>query len=119
MLPWYARQAISIIHPSLHTERGTERRDYDDPASTVAVGGCILEPEDSLDVNGATFHGYHLMAPTEIVVDYQRVPVALDTWDVIEYAGRRFQVDGDPIRVEGPLVENNYFDVHLKGWSYA
>lgn len=124
MLPSFAHQTITILHPSFITERGSEKANYTEPASLTVVEGCILEPLPSRDAQGdreAVLHEWHLMAPPgTVLASVDMVLLGRVTAEELEaYDGQRLGVHGDPQDWDSPTGLVDYIEARVRSWQHG
>lgn len=96
MLPSFATQSITVVEPTLVDDRGTMVADYETPLSEVEVTGCSVQPGASAEVLAArqgVSVRWTVYAPAAAVVTAH---------SAVRYAGRLYDVDGEPQRWPSP-----------------
>lgn len=110
MLPSFATDTITVIHPSLVDDRGTPSADYDNPVSRVEILGCSVQPgasdEDLLGRTQETIR-YTVYAPPGSDITAQ---------SAVEFDGERFAVDGRPDKWRSPTGAVSHMVVLLIDW---
>lgn len=97
MLPAWARQSIAVVEPALVDDRGTMVPDWSaTPVSEVTVPGCSVQPGASAEVLEAR-QGVSVRWTV-----YAPASVALSAHSAVRYAGRLYDVDGEPQRWPSP-----------------
>lgn len=124
MLPSWANQTITRIRPTWFKERGSQKANYDNPASLLIVEGCILEPVASQDARGdreATLFEYHLMLPPEsdLLATDLVVEGALSLAGYPAFVGVKYGVHGNPARVKAPMGLTDYIDCRVRVWVHG
>jgi hypothetical protein len=123
-LPAFAHHTVTRVRPTWILERGSQKADYDHPASLLTIWGCILEPLPSADAAGdqaATLFEQHLMLPpgsdltaTDLVVFGVVSIVDWPTW-----VGVKYGVHGDPQRVGSPTGAVDYMECRVRAWVHG
>jgi hypothetical protein len=111
MLPSFASEAITAVRPSWVEERGKQVPDYDNPAATLVVPGCEVQPG----------------ASTEDIAARQNVIIRWTVWappgadlraqDAVDYEGHRYAIDGEPMRWKSPTGALSHLQLYLIDWE--
>ena len=109
-VPFWARQTVTVVEPTLVDDRGTMVADYTVPASEVDVPGCSVQPGASAEVLAArqgVSVRWTVYAPSSVVVTAR---------SAVRYAGTLYQVDGEPQRWPSPTGALDHVVVLLVDW---
>lgn len=91
MLPSFATQEITVVHPAWTTDaRNVRRPDYGAAADRDTVPGCVVYPGASVEVLGGRTDvsvRWSVLAPPGTVVGAE---------DGVEYLGQLYRVEGQP-----------------------
>ncbi|AYN56827.1 head-to-tail stopper [Arthrobacter phage Andrew] len=91
MLPSFATQEITLVHPVWTADaRNVRRPDYGAAAERVPVPGCSVQPGASAEVLGgrdSVAVRWSVYAPAGTVVE---------ATDAVEYLGKLYRVEGQP-----------------------
>lgn len=107
MLPSFAAQTIAVVEPTMVDDRGTMVPNYDTPASETTVTGCSVQPGASAEVLAAR-QGVSIRWTV-----YAPAGVAVTAHSAVRYAGRLYDVDGEPQRWPSPTGALNHTIVLL------
>lgn len=94
MLPSFANDEITVVRPTWTTDaRNVRRADYGAGAGRTPVVGCSVQPGASPELVAAgrttTTIRYTVYAPPSVDVEAA---------DAVEYRGKLYAVDGEPLR---------------------
>lgn len=112
MLPSWASETITVLEPTLVTERGKTVPDWSvPPASRTQVTGCEVQPG----------------ASTEDLAARQNVIIRWTVWapadtpvtarSAVEYRAVRYQVDGEPDWWRSPTGALSHVQLYLIDWE--
>ncbi|AYN57660.1 head-to-tail stopper [Arthrobacter phage Kepler] len=113
MLPSFATQQITVVRPAWVTDgRGVRKPDYGDAAARTVVPGCSVQPGASPELvqpgrTTATIR-FTVLAPPSVVVE---------SADGVEYRGRLYAVDGEPLPWESPTGALDHVGLFLIDWK--
>lgn len=115
MLPSFAVTTITVVRPTLVTDRGTTVPDWTlPPASETPVHGCSLQPGASSEAlaarQGQTIR-WTVYAPAGVDV------TAHDAVRLPDDSTRLYQVDGEPQRWASPTGALSHTVLALIDWS--
>lgn len=100
---------ITVIEPTWTEDRGTPVPDYDDPASTVQVKGCSVQP-------GASDEGTAGRQNVTVRHTVYAPPgIAVTAHSAVLWKGVRYAVDGEPLRWSGRLAHTVIYLVDWRG----
>ena len=113
MLPSFATQEVTVVRPVWTTDaRGNRKADYGAGATRVAVPGCSVQPGASpelvTDGRDTTTIRWTVLAPPSVVVE---------AVDAVEYRGRLYAVDGEPMVWDSPTGALDHVALFLKDWK--
>lgn len=124
MLPSWANQTVTRIRPAWVTQRGSQKANYENPASLLVIEHCVLEPVDSQDTRGdreATLYEKQLLLPpgsdlraTDLIVEG-----ALALADYPSFVGVKYSVNGEPLVVYSPLGLADYMECRIRAWVHG
>lgn len=111
MLPSFFCKAVTIVRPGTKTERGTAVPDWsDDAASRSVVRGCEVQtPTTGMDLDGRT-------ETTIAGTVYMPQGTDVRAGDAIDYGGRRYLVDGEPIVWGSPSGALSHIQARIRDW---
>lgn len=112
-MPSFATQEITVVRPAWTTDaRNVRRPDYGAAAARTVVPGCSVQPGASpeLVADGRTTVTirWTVLAPPGIDVE----PA-----DGIEYRGKLYGVDGEPLVWDSPTGSLDHAALFLKDWK--
>lgn len=113
MLPSFATQTITIVRPGWSVDgRNVRRPDYGAGAVRAVVPGCSVQPGASPEVIAAgrstVTIRYTVLAPPSVVVEAA---------DGVEYGGKLYAVDGEPLRWPSPTGALDHVQLLLIDWK--
>ena len=113
MLPSFASQEITVVHPVWTTDaRNVRKPDYGPAAGRTPVPGCSVQPGASpelvTDGRDTTAIRWTVLAPPSIVVE---------ATDAVEYRGRLYKVDGEPMVWDSPTGALDHVALFLIDWT--
>ncbi|SPT53797.1 Uncharacterised protein [Actinomyces bovis] len=110
-LPSWACDTVTIIRPTIVSERGKDRPDYDAPASTTIVGGCSVQPagtSENLSGRQSAVARLTLFLPPEVQVGAH---------DLVEWHGARYHATGASQSWKSPTGAVSHSVVTLTQWQ--
>lgn len=112
MLPSFATQEITLVHPVWTTDaRNVRRPDYGPAAERVVVPGCSVQPGASVELLG----GRNSVAVRWSV--YAPPGTVVEATDAAEYRGRLYRVDGQPDLWPSPTGALDHVLLLLLDWG--
>lgn len=92
-MPSFANQAVTVVHPAWITDaRNNRKAVFDERATRVLVQGCSVQPGASAELLaglGTVTVRWTVLAP---------VGTAVEATDAVEVVGKRYAVNGEPMR---------------------
>jgi hypothetical protein len=110
MLPSFCRDAVTVRRAPLVQMRGTTARDWR-AATAHTVPGCSLQPASTEGTWGDTRSGSTVRA-----VLYLPPGADVEHGDKIEFDGREYAMDGDPLTMRSPTGRVTHLVVNLVDW---
>jgi hypothetical protein len=111
MLPSFAKETVTIVRPSWVDERGKQIPDYENPAETVTLANCSVQPGATSEVlegrQNSTIR-FSLYAPPGTVIGAQ---------DAVIYDGVRYAVDGAGQSWKSPTGAVSHVVAALVDWE--
>lgn len=95
MFPSFATQPFTVVEPTMVDDRGTTYPDYDDPESETDYQGSVQPGASAevLDARQGVSIRWTVYAPAGVTVTAR---------SAVRYAGRLYDVDGEPQRWTSP-----------------
>lgn len=110
-LPSWAADTVTIIRPSMVSERGKDRPDYNSPASTETVGGCSVQPAGtSENLSGR-------QASLSRLTLYMPAGTEVGAHDMVLWQGVRYHATGASQAWRSPFGGVSHSIVSLTEWE--
>ena len=109
-LPSFSTDTITIIRPTIKTERGTQFYDWDN-AARIDVDGCNVQPMNTVlnqQERFAVDTTYTLLCPPETEIYF---------YDRVEYQGEQYTINGKPFLLKSPSGAVSHIKCTLEVWN--
>ena len=112
MLPSFCTEEITRIRAPFKTVRGSQVRDWDsDEVTSVTIARCSVQPASvvrDFDRSENVEKGMTLFAPPD---------ADIELGDRITFAGKTYEIDGEPYTWVSPTRRVSSTQAHLKRWK--
>jgi hypothetical protein len=111
MLPSWANDTVVRIRPGTKESRGSVIPDWDH-ATEAQITGCSVQPgSTSLDQDG------RVMAISDGFTAYLPPGADVQAGDKIRYAGKEYQIRGEPRPWNSPTGRVSSIQIRLERWA--
>lgn len=110
MLPGFANQTVTVLHPGTVTERGSTFRDWQTATSTTVEGCLVLPDSTSSDINARE--------QTAMVCKlYAPVAAQIVKGDRVVFDGTTYEVLGVPFKRYSPRGSVDHLSCRMQVWE--
>lgn len=110
-LPLWGTETVEVIHPVFVDDHGVARATYPDSARRELVAGVDLQPSATSENDqhaDSVLTAYNLFLP---------LSVELSSDCLVQYLGKRYQINGDVRVFNDPLGVLSYKVAELTDWG--